>query len=152
MTCVEIFESFFTPDLFDKIISETRNYALLKNEQDPNLSIPELKVFIAILVLSGYNQLPFKRSYWENNSDMKNIMVCEAIRRDRFLQICHCIHFADNNNIDRNDKMYKLRPITDMLKKTFLEHFIPEQNLAYDESMIRYFGTTGASSLSVENL
>ncbi|KAJ8930679.1 hypothetical protein NQ314_016493 [Rhamnusium bicolor] len=105
MTYVEIFESFFTPDLFDKIISETRNYALFKNKQDPNLSIPELKLFIAILVLSGYNQLPSKRSYWEASSDMKNIMVSEAMIMDRFLQICHCIHFADNNNIDRNDKI-----------------------------------------------
>lgn len=64
MTYVEIFELFFTPDLFDEIISETRNYVLFKNKQDPIMPIPELKVFIAILVLSGYNQLPSKQSYW----------------------------------------------------------------------------------------
>ncbi|KAJ8909953.1 hypothetical protein NQ315_004020 [Exocentrus adspersus] len=140
MSCVELLELFLTTDFFNKIISETRVYALFKNDSDPNLTVPDLKVFISILLLSGYNQLPSKRSYWENSSDMKNILVSEAMRRDRFLQICRLIHFADNNNIDKNDKMYKLRPITDMLKKSFLEHFIPEQNLAYDESMIRYFG------------
>lgn len=143
MSCVELLELFLTPDLLNKIISETQSYALFKNELDPNLTVPELKVFIAILLLSGYNQLPSKRSYWENSSDMKNILVSEAIRRDRFLQICRVIHFSDNNKIDKNDKMYKLRPITDMLKKLFLKHFVPEENLAYDESMIRYFGHHG---------
>lgn len=36
--------------------------------------------------------------------------------------------------------MYELKPLIDAQNETFLEHFVPEQDLAYDESMIRYFG------------
>lgn len=143
MSCIELFELFFSKDLIETIISQTRKYAIFKNAPDLNITPSEMKVFLSILVLSGYNQLPSKRSYWENNEDMKNLLVSRAMRRDRFLQICRFIHFADNNTIDKDDKMYKLRTLTDALKKAFLDHFVPEQNLAYDESMIRYFGHHG---------
>jgi hypothetical protein len=140
---VELCELFFTNDLFDIIIKETNSYVLFKNFPDLNISVSELKVFLGILILSGYNILPSKRSFWENAKDMKNELVSDAMRRDRFLQICRFIHFADNNAIDSSDKMYKLRPITDALKVKFLEHFVPEQNLSYDESMIKYYGRHG---------
>jgi hypothetical protein len=140
---VKLCELFFTNDLFEIIIKETNSYVLFKNFPDLNISVSELKVFLGILILSGYNILPSKRSFWENAKDMKNELVSDAMRRDRFLQICRFIHFADNNAIDSSDKMYKLRPITDALKVKFLEHFVPEQNLSYDESMIKYYGRHG---------
>lgn len=39
--------------------------------------------------------------------------MVESMRRGRFLQICR-FHFSDNNKVDRADKMYKLRPLTDV--------------------------------------
>lgn len=143
MNCVQLFELFFSDDLLQKILVEISRYALFKNCPDLSVSISEMKVFLAILLLSGYNNLPSKRSYWENSSDMKNILVSEGMRRDRFLQICRFVHFADSSALDAQDKMFKLRLLTDTLKEKFQEHFIPEPNLAYDESMIRYFGRHG---------
>lgn len=51
------------------------------------------------------------------------------------------LHFADNASINRDDKLYKIRPLIERLQANFKKHFIPEQNLGYDEAMIRYFGT-----------
>lgn len=67
-------------------------------------------------------------------------MVSEAMRRDRFRQILRSIHCADNTKPDQNDKAWKLRPLMDKLKQTFLKNWIPEQNLDFDESMVKYFG------------
>lgn len=72
--------------------------------------IDEMKVFIKILIVSHYNQMPSKRNYWETEKDMHNQMVYEARRRDRFLKISRFFHFASNNVIG---KMYKLRLLTD---------------------------------------
>lgn len=143
MSCTEIFELFFSDEVLQMIIEETTNYALFKNSPDPKVTIEEMRVFFGILILTGYNILPSKRNYWENSKDLKNLMVSEAMRRDRFLQICKFIHLANNNNIDKSDKMYKLRSLTDKLKEKFIQHFVPEQSLSYDESMIRYFGRHG---------
>ncbi|KAG5886607.1 hypothetical protein JTB14_001031 [Gonioctena quinquepunctata] len=143
LTHCELFELFFTDELLQVISQQTTNYALFQNCPDPQVSVKELRVYIAILLVSGYNELPSKCSYWETSRDMRNDLVYEAMRRDRFLQICRFIHFADNTAVDPDDKMYKLRPSTDYLKNKFLEHFVPEPNLSYDESMIRYYGRHG---------
>ena len=113
MTYNELFELFFTDELLQLISQQTTNYALFRNCPDPQVSIEDLKVFIGSLLVSGYNELPSKRSYWDTSKDMRNDMEYEAMRRDRFLQICRFIHFADNTSVDLNDKMYKLRPLTD---------------------------------------
>lgn len=99
MTCIELFELFFSNDLLD-IITETRNYALFKNSSDPQVTLEKLKVFLGILLFSGINVLPSKRHYWENSKDVQNVMIPEAMRRDRFFQICKYVRFADNNSID----------------------------------------------------
>lgn len=63
-----MFELFLTNELLNAIILQTKNYALFKNSTDLNPSIEEFKLFIAILILSGYNCLPSKRNYWEKRA------------------------------------------------------------------------------------
>ncbi|KAL5234398.1 hypothetical protein ACI65C_001808 [Semiaphis heraclei] len=93
-----------------------------------------------ILYLSGYNDLPSKRHYWDNDDDMKNIAVSQSMRRDRFLQICRFFHCTNNTEINQDDKGWKIRPFIEMMKKRCVNNFVPEQHLAYDESMVKYFG------------
>lgn len=56
---------------------ETRRYALFLNCPDPNISAEELRCFIAILYVSGYNNLPSKRHFWDSKNDMRNLAVFE---------------------------------------------------------------------------
>lgn len=83
------------------------------NKKDPNITVEELKFFISILIISGYNSPPGKRYYWEDGNDMKNEMVSNAMRRDQFLQITRFLHCAGSMNINTTDKMYKLRPLNE---------------------------------------
>ncbi|XP_039286300.1 piggyBac transposable element-derived protein 3-like isoform X1 [Nilaparvata lugens] len=62
------------------------------------------------------------------------------MRQNRFIQILNLLHFADNNNINPSDKLWKLRPFIEKLPRVFRDNFVPVQQLAYDESMIAYFG------------
>lgn len=137
---VELFEKFFDDEILSLLLEETSRYALFKNCPDPKVSAGEMKCFIAILILSGYNELPGKRFYWDSNNDMRNDLVYNSMRRDRFLQISRFIHFADNHNPDLSDKIWKMRPLMDRIKNKFLNHFEPEEHLCYDECMVKYFG------------
>ena len=49
-------------------------------------------------------------------------------------------HPSDINNLDRSDRYCRIRPLVSHLQTKFLEKFLPEQDLSYDESMIEYFG------------
>ncbi|GBM89594.1 hypothetical protein AVEN_268442-1 [Araneus ventricosus] len=88
-----------------------------------------MKVFIVILILSGYNTVPGQKRFWENASDLRNDLVYNAMRRDRFVQIMKCMHCADNTKINPNDKLFKLRPLLDKLKKKFIENWKKQNNV-----------------------
>ncbi|OAF67332.1 hypothetical protein A3Q56_04937 [Intoshia linei] len=95
----EIFELFFD-DKINKI----------------NISIAEMRLFFAILIISGYNKRSSRKSFWSNDIDLKNDAVRKAMNRDR--------------------------PLLDHLSRKFMEHFMVSENISHEESMIEYFGKT----------
>lgn len=143
LSCADIFEIFFDNEIIEFLVEETQKYAIFLNHPDPNITAAEIKCFLGILILSGYNTLPSKRMYWDVKDDAKNISVSNSMRRNRFLQIQRYLHFADNTKMDASDKAWKIRPLMDKIKKRCLDNFVPVQNLDFDESMIRYYGRHG---------
>lgn len=137
---VELFELMFSDNLCELFVSESNNYAVYKGGQNPNITLNEMKCFIGILLLTGYNSVPQRNLYWSYEKDVQNALVRTSMRRDRFIQIMSSLHCCDVSNVDLNDKLYKLRPMIDILKENFHNHFIPQQNLSFDESMVKYFG------------
>lgn len=143
LSAVEIFELIFDDEVLDLLVCEPTRYALFMNCPDPKVTAKEMRVFLAILILSGYCVVPGKRFYWESASDMRNEMVYNAMRRERFAQIMRFVHLVDNTKPDLNDKMWKLRPFMTLLKKKFLTLFRPVRQFDYDESMVAYYGRHG---------
>lgn len=140
MSYLEIFETFVDDEVIGLLVEQSNKYALFCNQPNPNISKGEMKCAIGILIVTGYNELPGRDFYWDSKMDMKNSMVSESMRRDRFRQIIRYLHCVDNLQPNLQDKMWKLRPLMDLLKFKFIENWIPEQDLDYDESMIKYFG------------
>ena len=100
----------------------------------------EIKLFLAILLLSGYNPLPRKKMYWENLPDVHNESVSDAMSRNRFDAIMQNLHLCDNENPDPNDKMWKIRPLYNMINQRCLRYAPFASDLSIDESMIPYYG------------
>ncbi|KAG5865569.1 hypothetical protein JTB14_012749 [Gonioctena quinquepunctata] len=101
---IQLFEIFFDDSVFEYLAKQAQIYARFKNEADPGITASEIRCFIAILMLSGYNPLPSKRLYWDSKNDVHNKMVADSMRRDRFLKIQRFIHMADNTQIDQSDQ------------------------------------------------
>lgn len=124
MGSVEIFEIFFDDRLISYLVEQSKLYALFKNVNDFDVTKDEIKCFIGILILSGYNGLPGKRFYWNSSLDKGNSLVKDSMRRDRFISILRFIRCANNNEMNVNDKIWKLRPVMNMLQEHFFEHFV----------------------------
>lgn len=135
-----LFEKFFDDDVIDYIVSHTKLYAKQKGNHSFDVTSEEMRVFIGILILSGYVAVPRRRMFWENNDDTKNIAVSNAMRRNRFEEIMKYLHFSDNNELDKEDKYTKLRNIMSMINERCLNFFPVQQGLDVDETMIPYYG------------
>lgn len=138
------FEKFFSEDLLDSICSETNRYAATKGKDSFRLDARELKLFLALLLASGYVRFPRKRMFWETAEDVSIRCLSEAMSRNRFEEILRYLHLADNSNLDTDDKFAKVRPMVNHINEQCKSNFIPEQNISIDESMIPYHGKHGA--------
>lgn len=105
-----LFCSIFDDELVEKIMNETNRYASQKN-RDLRVSIPEMKCFLGVILLSGFVPLPRRRMYWERSKDSNNELVSQAIARNKFEFILSNIHCQDNNFLDPSDKFAKVRPL-----------------------------------------
>ena len=137
---VQLFELFFDEKLIDMIVEQSTVYRFSKNWANLNVSREEIKAFLGILNVSGYNPLDSKKVYWSTGDDLRNIAIYEAMRRDRFATIMKCLHFKTNNELNLSDKYSKLRPYVKHLQEKFLEHFVPTPYLFHDEAMVECFG------------
>jgi hypothetical protein len=109
-----------------------------------DIDTEELKGLIGFFLFTGYLQLPSWPDYWTVN-DMYDIpLVRELMSRDRFFSLWHFLRFIDNNSPpDKNDKVYKIRPIIEPLRENFQNVYNPNMEISVDESMISFKGKVG---------
>lgn len=138
----EIFELFVDMTVIDLLCKHTITYAIQKGDHSFTVNGNEMRVFIGILLASGYIQVPRRRMYWSNDSDVRNEMISRAMRRNRFDEIMKYFHTVDNLQIQKGDKFAKIRPLLDLLNERFMDFgsvFGPSV-VSIDESMVPYFG------------
>lgn len=142
-TPIEAFSLFFDNEVIDMLVNYSNMYANSHN-RNGDISDNEFRCFLGVLLLSGYSSHPRRSMYWENSKDTNNILVCDAISRNRFNFIIQNIHCCDNSNLDQTNKFAKLRPLFDALKKRFIDMSPYQESHSIDESMVPYFGHHGS--------
>lgn len=138
-----LFEMFFDDDVISLIKENTNLYASQCGKQT-KVDDKDVKLTLAIIILSGYIPLPRRRMFWENAEDSRNEAVSSALSINRFEEILSCLHLADNDHLNTNDKMAKIRPLLSMLNERYLLFWPPTQNVNVDESMVPYYGRHSA--------
>ena len=146
----ELFDCFFTPNLWKTMTDETNRYAA---QNPPNPSGPghmkswkvvdeeELQQYLGVRLLMGVKRLPSYRDYWSTRPVIGVPFVQAGMHRDRFDAITSHLHFTDNEDEGlAGDRLRKLRPVVDVLAKTFKTVYVPEKEVCVDESLFRYRG------------
>ncbi|XP_065368939.1 piggyBac transposable element-derived protein 2-like [Calliphora vicina] len=133
------FEKFFDDAILTHICEQSAIYATEHNRPNPNITVGELRAFIGILIVTGFN---YHSNLWSQDEVIRNNLVSSTMRRNRFQEILQCLYFEDNSKapskeVANFDKMWKLRPLTDHLKAKMIEHFHTEQNLSFDEITVQ---------------
>lgn len=62
------------------------------------------------------------------------------ITRDRFLSFLKYWHFADNNEPDEKDRLWKIRSVLSLVRKRFADYFSLFQKLVIDEPLMLFKG------------
>ena len=96
------------------MVKESVRYATkCKNKPTTTISSDDIKLFIGVLLISGYHKLPAETQYWSNDEDLGLQIVKNAMSRSRFQEIKGILHFCNNNETEnnKNDRGFKVRKL-----------------------------------------
>ena len=136
-----LFNAFFDDAVINHIVEMTNLYAR-RDKSMVNFCTDkcEIRTFLAILLLSGFNTRPRIRMYWESSPLVHCEAVANAMSRNRFKELMSCFHLCDNMSLNNSDKMTKVRPFFNMMNERCLKFRANLPNLSVDEAMLPYFG------------
>lgn len=128
----------------DIILPESEKYCTQQGKVF-HVSPEEMTAFLGMNLVMSYHVVPAIRDYWSTEPDMGVPYVASVMPRDRFEEIRAALHFADNDvQPERSssdfDRAFKIRPVMDLLNKSFQEHLSPTRRQSVDEHMIRFKG------------
>ena len=132
------FRLFFDHALFEKITEETNLYSTQVSGKSINTTAKEIEQFIGIFLMMGIVKYPQFRMYWAPHTKIPAISDIMGLKR--FETIKQFFHINNNTNMpkrtaDNFDKLYKVRPLLDMLQTKCRKH--PQEEChAVDEQII----------------
>jgi hypothetical protein len=145
MTAYDLWSTIFDNGILDFIHQQTTLYARRdKNCPNFSFSMEELRKLLGILLFSGYHTVPSERHYWSNHADLKVPFVSESMSRNRYFELKSFLHLADNNSLEKGDKVAKVSPLYKLLNNNLQKHGIFHSELSIDESIVPYFGKHSA--------
>ena len=93
----------------ERICLKSTNFIRLKGEHNFTMTQYKFKEFIAILLVSGYTELPRQEIYWERREEGHNFLVSSMMSKNKFEECKKYLHLSDNNNLDLTDRFAKVR-------------------------------------------
>lgn len=78
--------------------------------------------------------------YWSQDEDLAIRAVSERMTRSRFREIKKYFHLQNNDELDKTDKLTKLRQFMAIIQKNLQQFGFFEKDLSLDESMVPYYG------------
>ena len=105
----------------------------------------ELKAYFGFMLLMGLYTKPAISDYWRRDRFVNYAPISDPISRDRFYDIHHYLHFADNSHLllpgePGYDRLGKVRVIMERIQERFLDIYKPHCENAIDEAMIPFQG------------
>ena len=151
---LDYFLLLFTTELLQIIVDNTNAYAAevdLDREEMrgdfPPTSIDEMKAFLGVVILMGIVKLPKIALYWSTDTRFYQPSIAKVFSRDRFLQLMKYLHISDPTTLPESShpeyKLYRVKPIIQVLARTFEQMYNPHREQAIDEAMVKFKGRIG---------
>jgi hypothetical protein len=149
---IAYFYLFFNDALLNDFVKETNDYASNHFSQPStsstsytsgwtNISMAELKGFLACIINMGITKRPTIESYWFTKKSQYLPWFHEMFSRNRFQLILKFFHIANTKNHPRPgtpgyDPCANIQPLIDNTNNLFRHHYTPREQLSIDESLV----------------
>ena len=119
--------------MIDTITVETQQYAH-RDKNDFYISSSEIYQFLVFLLFTGYHSLPSERDYWSSQPDLHVSFIANEMTRNRYLKKNENFHLADNENLQKGNKVAKVKPLYGAFNASLKKFGVLHDKLSIDES------------------
>ena len=133
MTLYQYFRKFFPEEIITDIVEQTNLYSYQKKQKNITTTEEEIKSLIGIMMKMGIVFLPSYKCYW--SQQLRYSPVADVMSRTWFQLLLENRHFVNNDEIYKNDKLAKIRPIVDIVHNQCIQ-VEPEKYYSVDEQII----------------
>jgi hypothetical protein len=146
---LEVFQLMVHDSLWEEIAVETNRFAVQFYDRNPKAPTKsqwfpatshEIKAYFALCVLMAQVRKPNLQSYWSIRKSLHIPFFSEVIPFKRFVLLSKFLHFTNNKNLPGNDRVRKIAPVLNHLKRNFREAYYPQENVVIDDSLIKFRG------------
>lgn len=152
---IDIFDKTFDVDFIDLLCTETNRNAEQKiaflreqNKLPPHSRLhrwfptdrDEMLSFLAIIILQGLYPLPEEEAYFKFNGFGTMQYFAKIMSFNRFLLLKSFLHFVNNETLQDKTRLCKIRPVIDYFNAKFSSLYMPSQEIAIDESLLKWHG------------
>ena len=88
-------------------------------------------------------EVPLRRMkfYWSTEKSHARVALARGVMtRKRFAEIMAHLHLADNEKWDKQDLLYKIRPLVDLVNRNCNAVYRPGKYVCIDESTVPFKG------------
>jgi hypothetical protein len=164
---IDFFDAFMDKEMWEHIVDETNRYAACRLQKQGNdsferaqheeyrprarlnawkpLTLGELKVFVAHLIIMGLVRKPDIEMYWSGAPFTRTPFFGVYMSRDRFTAILSNLHVNDDTDNPPypeagHDPLAKIRNFIQMMDRNFLHVYKPERDISIDEGSMPWKG------------
>ena len=133
---LELFHQVFPSQLLDNIVNQTNPYAHQKKVGNWVDTTPvKMNAFIGFVLATAIHQLPQLENYWSSHWVLRVPDFAKIFTRNRFWMLWANLHLNDNTKaLSRDDphfdRLFKIRPMLDILQQTFRKAHNPSQQIS----------------------
>lgn len=151
--CMDYLSIFLTEEFLEFLCIETNRYAeqFLRDIPRPvkqfsrfeawtPVDVKEMKKFLGLIILTGIVKKPTLDMYWSSRSILSTPIFGATMPRNRFQLILKFLHFNNNEEVNEEDRLHKVRKPIDHFCNLFKTVYVPNQKLALDEGMLAWRG------------
>ncbi len=140
---------YFNYEMIDEICINSNTYAEIYSDKykfsydfypKDGLARQSFYQFLSVVIFMGTNPRTDYFSYWSTDSIFSSQFIQNGpISRNTFSAILTFLHVSDCDptNIDKDDRLHKVRNLLDKLRDNCKKFFYPSQNIAVDERMVK---------------
>jgi hypothetical protein len=149
---VDCYRHFITDEIISLMVRETNRYAeqhvqtqkltkRSKTLQWKPTNNEEMLKFLGIIIEMGLVQMPEIDYYWSKSKLFGSEVIQNTMSRDRFELLLKFYHFSNNQEEHADqDRLFKLRPLLDLLRARFKSIYVSDSIISIDETMVPWKG------------